>query len=182
MKQISTLLVLIFFLNSGLSAQTITGILKDASDQSALTNATINLLKKDSSKTNFSTVSNSNGNFSIKDVTNGEYILSVSYIGYENFKKAFSISGQNVNLGSLLVSKSAEVLTEVVISGTPPPVKQRNDTLEYSANQYKLNPDATGEDLLKKMPGITVDKTGSVTAQGENVKKVTVDGRDFFGD
>ena len=70
----------------------------------------------------------------------------------------------------------------VVVSGAAPPVKQKQDTLEYSANQFKVNPDATGEDLIKKMPGITVDQKGSVTAQGETVQKVTVDGRDFFGD
>ena len=54
--------------------------------------------------------------------------------------------------------------------------------MELCASQYKVNPDATSEDLIKKMPGLTVDKSGTVTAKGETVKKVTVDGRDFFGD
>ena len=61
-------------------------------------------------------------------------------------------------------------------------MKQKGDTLEYGAAAFKVNPDATGEDLIKKMPGVTVDKAGTVTAQGEQVKKVTVDGREFFGD
>lgn len=182
MKRILSVLVFVTFVNASLYAQTVSGILKDAGDQSTLSNATIHLLKKDSSKTNLSAVSNSKGNFTINNVLKGDYILSVSSVGYENFYKDFSVADQNINLGEIFVSKKSQVLSEVVISGTPPPVRQKNDTLEYSANQFKLNPDATGEDLLKKMPGITVDKSGSVTAQGENVKKVTVDGRDFFGD
>ncbi|MEO6584561.1 MAG: outer membrane beta-barrel protein, partial [Ferruginibacter sp.] len=56
------------------------------------------------------------------------------------------------------------------------------DTAQYNASQFKVNPDATAEDLINKMPGITVDKSGTVTAQGEQVKKVTVDGKEFFGD
>lgn len=182
MKRILSVLVFVTFVNASLYAQKVSGILKDAGDQSTLSNATIHLLKKDSSKTNLSAVSNSKGNFTINNVLKGDYILSVSSVGYENFYKDFSVADQNINLGEIFVSKKSQVLSEVVISGTPPPVRQKNDTLEYSANQFKLNPDATGEDLLKKMPGITVDKSGSVTAQGENVKKVTVDGRDFFGD
>ena len=93
-----------------------------------------------------------------------------------------SVSEGSNDLGILDVSKGAKTLATVVISGEAPPVKQKNDTLEYSANQYKVNPDATSEDLIKKMPGVTVDQKGAVTAQGETVTKVTVDGRDFFGD
>ena len=86
------------------------------------------------------------------------------------------------DLGFINLSKTATTLQTVIVDGTPPPVKQNGDTLDYAASQYKVNPDATSEDLIKKMPGITVNKSGTVTAQGETVKKVTVDGRDFFGD
>jgi hypothetical protein len=54
--------------------------------------------------------------------------------------------------------------------------------LEFNASELKVNPDATAEDMIKKLPGVVVDKNGNVTAAGEQVKKVTVDGRDFFGD
>src|SRR5439155_13366811 len=74
-----------------------------------------------------------------------------------------------------------KVLNTVTINSIIPPVRQKADTLEYSANAYKVNPNANAEDLVKKMPGVTVDN-GTVTAHGETVKKVTIDGRDFFGD
>src|SRR6476646_2119489 len=86
------------------------------------------------------------------------------------------------DVGMIPISKTDKVLNEVSVIVSAPPVKQKVDTLEYSANQFKVNPDANVEDLIKKMPGVTVDKQGNVTAQGEQVKKVTVDGRDFFGD
>jgi hypothetical protein len=73
-------------------------------------------------------------------------------------------------------------LNEVTVVAKAPPVRQKVDTTEFSASQYKVNPDATAEDLIKKLPGIVVDKSGNVTTMGEQIKKVTVDGRDFFGD
>lgn len=174
--------ILLFAFQSVAFSQSVTGTLLDSGDQSPIGNASIALLKEDSTKTNFTSVSSSKGIFSIKNVPAGKYILSITSIGYQRFTKKIETNTGETSLGKIIMSKSSEILSEVIISGTPPPVRQKNDTLEYSANQYKLNPDATGEDLLKKMPGITIDKSGSVTAQGENVKKVTVDGRDFFGD
>src|SRR5205814_4507080 len=73
-------------------------------------------------------------------------------------------------------------LGEVTVITKTPPTQQKGDTIQYNASQYKVNPDANAEDLIKKVPGITVDKDGTVTAQGEQVKKITIDGRDFFGD
>ena len=182
MKQFFSLFLLSAFISANVNAQSVSGTLQDAGDKSALANATVNLLKNDSTITPFETVSNTKGSFIFNNVPDGGYTLSVTSVGYGAFKKSVSVNGQNVNLGNVSVPKIAETLATVVIDGTPPPVRQKNDTLEYSASQFKVNPDATGEDLMKKMPGVTVDKSGTVTAQGETVKKVTVDGRDFFGD
>ncbi len=163
-------------------SQTVTGSLMDSDDRSPVSNATVKLLKPDSTGTSYMTVSNKQGIFTFRNVSNGNYIAEVTSVGFKKYHRNFSVSGQDVDLGNSGISKTAQTLTAVVIDGTPPPVRQKNDTLEYSASQYKLNPDATSEDLIKKMPGVTVDKSGAVTAQGESVRKVTVDGRDFFGD
>ena len=113
----------------------------------------------------------------------GKYDLTVTSIGYAILSKTITVSENNaLDLGIIKTSQKAQTLSDVIVNGTAPPVKQNNDTLDYAASQFKVNPDATSEDLIKKMPGITVDKSGTVTAQGETVKKVTVDGRDFFGD
>jgi len=87
-----------------------------------------------------------------------------------------------LELGTIRFIKKGKELEGIVIVSQAPPVIQKGDTSQFSASQFKVNPDATTEDLIKKMPGITVAKDGTVTAQGEQVKKVTIDGKDFFGD
>jgi hypothetical protein len=175
-------LFLTCIVSSAINAQSVSGKLQDASTNSEVSNATVNLSKADSSGVPLFTVSNSQGAFTFNNVPDGSYILSVTSVGYGEVKKPVTVLGQSVNIGTVSISKTAEILSTVVINNNPP-VKQNGDTLDYSASQFKVNPDATSEDLIKKMPGVTVDRqTGTVTAQGETVKKVTVDGRDFFGD
>ncbi|MGN6803327.1 MAG: carboxypeptidase regulatory-like domain-containing protein, partial [Ginsengibacter sp.] len=162
------------------AAQSVSGSVQDAATNMAVSNATVKLQVADSSQDPMLTVSDATGHFNFEDVANGAYKLTVTSIGYAPQNKVFTVLGQNVNL-QINISKTEETLSTVVINNKPP-VRQNGDTLDYSASQYKVNPDATSEDLIKKMPGVTVDKSGTVTAQGETVKKVTVDGRDFFGD
>lgn len=95
---------------------------------------------------------------------------------------AISDSLPNLDLHTLFVPKTTLQLGGVTVTSKTPPVQQKGDTTQFNASQFKVNPDATVEDLIKKMPGITVARDGTVTAQGKQVKKVTVDGRDFFGD
>lgn len=162
-------------------AQRITGTLKDAGDESALSSATVSLMNTDSTVIS-ETVSNARGVFSFREARPGTYILSVSSVGYAPYSKSFRLEAEPYNFGELKIAKSEEVLSAIVIDATPPPVRMKGDTTEISASQFKVNPDANVEDLIKKMPGITVDKRGNITAQGESVRKVTVDGRDFFGE
>jgi len=176
---------LTFFLFSGIisiniNAQSVSGIIDDEGNNNPVSNATVSFSKSDSSANPLLTVSNTKGFFILNNVPDGNYILSITSIGYAGFTKPVTISGQNIDLGKVSMSKSAETLSTVVIKDNSA-VKVINDTLQFAASQYKVNPDANAEDLIKKMPGITVDKTGAVTAQGESVQKVTVDGRDFFG-
>jgi hypothetical protein len=178
MYKILTLLLAIISFSA--SAQSVSGTIEDASTSTPLSNATIKLSPADSTAKPLLTVSDSKGDFTFKNVGVGSYTLSVSSVGYSNFSKKIAVAGQDINVGNVNMSKSAETLATVVIKDNSA-VKVINDTVQFAASQYKVNPDATAEDLIKKMPGITVDKTGTVTAQGETVQKVTVDGRDFFG-
>jgi outer membrane beta-barrel protein/carboxypeptidase-like protein len=178
MYKIVTLVLVIISLN--VNAQSVSGTVEDASTNSPLSNATIKLSGTDSTATPLLTVSDAKGNFTFKNVASGSYTLSVTSVGYSNISKKLAVIGQDVNVGNVNMAKSAETLATVVIKDNSA-VKVINDTVQFAASQYKVNPDATAEDLIKKMPGITVDKGGTVTAQGETVQKVTVDGRDFFG-
>lgn len=181
MKQSLFILVAVLMFSNGY-AQKLTGSLKDAIDESPLIRATVTLLKTDSTSKVSETVSSNNGSFALNDAKPGKYILRISSIGYGITMIGVNLPSSGLDMGEIKIHKSAETLSDIVISGAPPPVRMKGDTTEFSASQFKVNPDATTEDLIKKMPGVTVDSKGTVTAQGETVKKVTVDGRDFFGD
>jgi hypothetical protein len=120
------------------------------------------------------------GLFTFTSLAKGTYNLYVSYVGFIAQPIAqIVVNDSLVNLGKIqLVRKQTN--EAAVVTGTPT-VQQKADTIVYNASQFKTNPDATVEDLVKKMPGITIEN-GVVKAQGEEVKKVTIDGKDFFGD
>ncbi len=174
--------ILIAAISSTTHSQSVTGTLQDATEKTSIANATVQLTSSDSASAVLTSVTDGKGTFTFNKIAEGDYTLTITSIGYEAYVKIITVPQENTELGIISVSKGAKTLTTVIVSGAAPSVKQKNDTVEYSANQYKVNPDANVEDLIKKMPGVTVDQKGAVTAQGENVTKVTVDGKDFFGD
>lgn len=162
----------------------IRGIVKDDIDKSPVAGATVvAFLQNDSSRSEkASAVTDAKGNFELNIIGNDSFVLEISSIGYEKITKRFVTNGAIQDLGIVNFIKKGKELQDVTVVSKAPPVIQKGDTAQFSASQFKVNPDATTEDLIKKMPGITVDKDGTVTAQGEQVKKVTIDGKDFFGD
>src|SRR5204863_4965126 len=115
------------------------------------------------SSTAFTTVTNKAGLFNFENVTAGNYLLVISSVGYDILQTPVMVSDTLNDVGILTIAKAAKVLATVTVSTTAPPVRQKVDTLEYSSNAFKVNPDANAEDMIKKMPGVTVDK-GTVTA------------------
>jgi uncharacterized membrane protein YgcG len=112
---------------------------------------------------------------------NTSYLLKVSYLSYSDIIRIVTVNQDVVNLGNLMMQETAANLKEVKIVGQIVATEQKGDTTQYNAAAFKTNPDATTEDLIQKMPGITVIN-GTVTAHGETVNKVLVDGKPFFGD
>ena len=169
----------------GLTSQAqnrIYGTLQDKTDQKAVASATVSLLlQKDSSEVN-KVISDSSGNFHFDNVLNDSFIVTVNTLNYQQYVSFITINSADKNMGNLQLERQGKDLSVVTVVAKATPVVQRGDTTQLSASQYKVNPDATTEDLIKKMPGITVAKDGTVTAQGEQVKKVTIDGKEFFGD
>lgn len=157
---------------------TLSGSLKDAESKQPLAGATVKIVSgKDSS----TVLTDKSGVFEFKNLNPGIYQLTTSFLGYETVRKEIVWENVSVKLGDMLVNKEAKILSGVTVVSTPPVVKQKADTVEISASQLKVNQDASSEDLIKKAPGITVEN-GQVKVGGEQVRKVTVDGRDFFGD
>lgn len=158
------------------------GILQEEPAKTPLDEATVSVMKSsDSSLLSFTLTSNS-GFFEIKNLDTGSYYLLVSFQGLETVKKPFGITVEKpmVDLGAVSMSKSYKTLQEVVVTDEAP-IKVKGDTIAYNAASFKTKPNATVEDLLKKLPGVQVEKDGTVKAQGENVQKVYVDGKEFFG-
>lgn len=184
MKTIIVTLALFSFFTPHLLAQkgTISGSLFDSISHKNIEGATISLLQSKQNKIEKTTLSSANGNFSIADVANGEYLLAITHVGYKAISYSIKINENNIDLGRVYLIYPEKELTAVTVIAKKAAVTQKDDTSQYNASQYKLNPDATTEDMIKKMPGISVDKNGSITAHGEVVKKITVDGKDFFGD
>lgn len=107
--------------------------------------------------------------------------LEVSFIGYKNLEKSITLSGKSINIGNLLLEQDAVRLAEAKVSGITQRATLKGDTTELNAEAFKVNPDATAQDLLIKMPGIS-SQNGRIQAQGEEVKRVLVDGKEYFSD
>ena len=120
------------------------------------------------------------GSVSIPSLAYGEYSLSVSFIGYQNYDTTFRVAAPRVDLGTVKLKPGVQIET-VVKEVKALRTSQKGDTVSYNAGAFKVTNDADVEGLLKKMPGITVID-GVVETQGEEVKKVFVDGKEFFGE
>ena len=159
------------------------GIAFDTISKQAVAGATITVLeKKDSSLVTF-TMAGNDGRFSVTGLANGEYRLMISHVNYYNSNTYFKISDEkkSADLGNLVMNDKSKVLEEVVIAAEAPPVTLVGDTIQYNAGSFKVQPNASVEQLLKKLPGVKVEKDGTIKAQGEKVTKVLVDGKEFFG-
>ena len=130
------------------------------------------------------TTSSEKGYFKIASLPSGEYIVSLSYLGYKTQNKNVSLNQKNkhINLGTIEMLPSDIMLSEAVIMGKTPDIIAKEDTLEFNAASYKTQPNAVVEDMIKKMPGIEIDENGKITANGKEVKKILVDGQEFFSD
>ena len=126
-------------------------------------------------------VADTKGAFIIKDISSGKYIIKISYLGYDNLFINKIISLQPFLIGTIVLNSKSSYLKGVSIVDTLPPAEQKGDTTQYNAGAFKTNPDATAEDLVTKMPGIT-SQNNKVQAQNEDVKQVLVNGKPFFGD
>ena len=126
-------------------------------------------------------ITNKEGHFEIKNIKKGDYLLQVAFLGYGTIYKYLSVPVEGNNLGTIIMKGKSKDVSEVKVVGEYVPLAIKKDTVEYNANAFKLKPDAVAEDLLKKLPGIEVDRAGNIKAMGEDINKLFVDGKEFFG-
>lgn len=162
----------------------ILGTVIEKETDAAIEQATVRLLNLKDSSLVRGTATNRSGRFTLKNVAPGPYLLHISYVGFDPLYQPLQITGKTdpVKLGKLALTEGGVQLGEALVIGKAPEVTVRNDTLEYNADSYKVAEGSVLEDLLKKMPGVEVDKEGKVTVNGKEIKKIMVDGKEFFSD
>jgi uncharacterized membrane protein YgcG len=158
------------------------GRVTDKDDNKPIAGATVKIQAGKDSAGAKTVLTDNRGRFELTGLSTQAYQLTITSVGYEIISQKITLQASNKEPIPFSITKLSKLLGEVTVTSKTAPVKQKGDTVEFSASQFKVNPDATAEDMIKKLPGITVDKSGNVTAQGDQVRKVTVDGRDFFGD
>ncbi len=183
MHKLSALLIGLFCLSVSALSQntTVTGNINDNTEKKPVKNAVIALLTpKDSILYKF-TRSDANGNFALQNVKPGNYIVMTTHPFYADFLDNVEIKDAETKLGTISIISKSKLLQEVIVK-TGSAIKIKGDTTIYTADSFKVSANANVEELLKKLPGIQVDKNGEIKAMGEKVEKVLVDGEEFFGD
>ncbi|MDP1762903.1 MAG: outer membrane beta-barrel protein [Sediminibacterium sp.] len=174
-----------FFVLSVTFAQqsSLKGTITDTLNKQNLHNAVISVLRvKDSVLVNF-TRTDMNGHFELKNLHAGNFILMVTYPSYADYVEKISLeAGKEKLLGNLPLITRANLLEEVIVRQRISAIRVKGDTTEYRADSFHVSANADVQELLRKMPGIQVNSKGEITAQGEKVEKVLVDGEEFFSD
>lgn len=176
-----TILLFCLSLSSFLFAQNlvIQGVVQNADDKSTFPGATVMIANPADTSLVKGTVTDFDGNFRIGELKPGKYLVKIDFVGFQSFYKSVDLKG-NVDLGACELIEDTKVLAAVEVVGKPIAAMQKGDTVQFSAKAYKTAPDASSQELIEKLPGITtVD--GKLQANGENIQVILVDGKPFFG-
>ena len=123
------------------------------------------------------------GQFLIKDVKKGSYLVKVTFIGYQPHVLPLTLGSQKdktIDLGYITLSDDAHMLKEAVVTANAAKVQVSGDSLVYNASAYRMPEGSALEDLVKKLPGATIDDNGTIKINGKEVSKILVDGKEFF--
>jgi hypothetical protein len=181
-KRHSLLLLFLLLSLPAIAQVEVKGIIIEKESREPVEQAAIRLLNAKDSTFVQGSVSDNGGGFAVRNVKNGKYLLNITYLGFETVYRSLDINGKDrsVNLGDIEMREDVIQLDEATVTAKAVEVTVRNDTVEYNADSYKVTEGSVLEDLLKKMPGVEVDKEGTVTVNGKEIKKIMVDGKEFF--
>lgn len=171
------------FAQSGSGRATVTGTVLDGSDKSPVMQATVQILSLKDSTMVKGNVSDLDGNFALS-VRPGKYLLKISYIGYTTFFRQIEMTRNKprLNVGNIELQADAIMLGEAVVVAQAPEVTAAEDTLVYNSSAYRVPEGSALEELVKKLPGAEVDENGKITINGKEIKKIMIDGKEFFAD
>jgi len=177
------IIFLSFSLNTFSQKNSLTGIINDTAEKKSLHYAIISLVDERDSSLYITVRSDEAGAFEINKIPKGKYTLMVSYPHMADYLQPLIITDTSkIKLGKIDMVSMQVLLDEVIIKSGASPIRMRGDTLEYNADSFAVKQGANVQELLKRLPGISVNRYGKITAQGKEVKKILVDGDEFFGD
>jgi len=182
MRKVYATLLSLFIATAAFSQQSLKGVVNDTTEKKELLNAVVTILRaKDSVLISFARTK-ADGSFSIPNLKPGNYILVVSRPKYAGYTDKIEIKeNENKDLGKISIIPAGKLLEELVIKQNRA-IVIKGDTIEYKADSFKVSEGANVQELLKRMPGLEVDRNGQITAQGQKVERVLVDGEEFFSD
>lgn len=187
MKRFSVGLVLLLLSTFSIFAQnkviTVSGRVVESDSKESAAQATVQLLSLPDSAYAAGIASNNQGWFTLPKVKAGKYLLKVSYIGFltKYIPLHLYANMTEKRVGTIALESDAVMLKEAVITAEAPQVTVKEDTLEYNSSAYRTPEGAMLEELVKKLPGAEIDDEGNVKINGKEVKKIMVDGKEFFG-
>lgn len=183
-KSLFTLLLFIVACTAGFAQTTLKGKVLDSENGEPLISSTVMVMTADTAKMVTGGVTSTDGSFSIKNVKDGAYVVKVSYMGYHNFFRAITTNSKTSaiqTVGTVMLVPSSIELKQAVVTAQIPEVEVKDDTLMFNADAFKVPEGSVLEDLVKKLPGVEIDENGAIKVNGKQVKKIMVDGKEFFG-
>ena len=160
---------------------TVTGKVTEMRSGETLVGATAVLLNPKDSAQVSGAVTGETGVFTISPKNGGKYILRISFIGYKPYFKNIELKGKTAtNLGTIVMHEDATLMQQANVIARLAQVEMKADTFVYNADAYRMPEGAVLEELVKKLPGAEVEEDGTIKINGKTVKKIMVDGKDFF--
>lgn len=175
---LNLVLIMSLVFHQNTSAQTIKGIVVDE-NKDPLEFVSVAVLQPSDSLLVKYTSTGPSGQFELSEIKNGTYLFQIYLMTYQADQRTLTMNGAPLDLGTVELQKEVNQLDEVVVNAVVP-IKIKQDTVAFNTKAFKVKQDDNVEDLIKKLPGVQISTDGTVNAQGEDVSKILVDGKEFF--
>ena len=195
MRKILALLILMSISVSSVQAQVrqrnvsvtkggaaVNGRVLDSESGEALVQCTVAVMSADTTKLITGTVTSEDGSFEIKNLAKGSYILKMSFVGYHNYYYKLDITETKGtrHLGAIAIAPASITLNQATVVGQLQEMEMKDDTVVYNADAFKMQEGAVVNDLIRKLPGVVIEDDGKIKVNGKELKRIMVDGKDFF--
>ncbi|MBR0045926.1 MAG: TonB-dependent receptor [Bacteroidaceae bacterium] len=165
------------------SKYNVTGYILDEETGEGILSASVRILSLPDSTMKGGAATDANGSFTVKDIEKGKYVAKITFVGYKERLMPFDTSskkGKSVDIGYILLTPDSKLLKQAEVTANAAQVQVSGDSLVYNASAFRTAEGSVLEELVKKLPGAKVDSEGNITINGKTVKKILVNGKEFF--